>query len=83
MADTPINLNKSRKAREKAQRQAQADQNAATFGLPKVLRDAARAEVERANPVKDRHQRDPETSKDAATPVVTPFRAPRPRSDDG
>ena len=47
MANTPINLNKHRKARAKAARRAQADRNAVLHGLPKAERERAQAEEQR------------------------------------
>jgi hypothetical protein len=41
---TPINLNKARKARARAEKLARADANAVTFGLPKA--DKVRANRE-------------------------------------
>lgn len=39
---TPINLNKARKARARAQKKARADANAVTFGLTKAEKDRAK-----------------------------------------
>ena len=44
---TPVNLNKARKARARADRKAQADRNAVLHGLPKAERHRAKAEAER------------------------------------
>jgi hypothetical protein len=43
----PINLNKVRKAREKADAKAKAAQNRGLFGLPKPTKFAAQLEAER------------------------------------
>ncbi|MEM0945881.1 MAG: DUF4169 family protein [Pseudomonadota bacterium] len=53
MNDGPINLNKARKARARAEQRAKADSNALKFGRTKAerLRDAAK--TERAN---ERHE---------------------------
>lgn len=45
MADQPINLNKARKARARAARKREADQNAVLHGMPK----AERLKLEREN----------------------------------
>lgn len=58
MTDTPINLNKVRKARAKAARKQQADRNAIVHGLPKAARDAAKAEAQRVARLHDRTRRD-------------------------
>lgn len=44
----PINLNKARKARDKAKAQAQAAENRVRFGRPKSETLASRLEAERA-----------------------------------
>ena len=44
MAETPINLNRARKAREKAGRKAAADANSVRFGRTKAERAQADAE---------------------------------------
>ena len=41
---TPINLNKARKARARAQKKARADANAVTFGLTKAQKTAVQVE---------------------------------------
>ena len=48
--DSPINLNKARKARDRAAEKAQADENAVRFGRTKAQRvlEAAQAEQARA-----------------------------------
>lgn len=58
MADTPINLNKARKARARADAKVQADRNAVIHGLPKAARDQAKAETTRIKGVHDGGQRD-------------------------
>ncbi|WP_309092459.1 DUF4169 family protein [Phenylobacterium sp.] len=44
----PINLNKARKAREKAQAKAAAAENRVRFGRPKTEKVASKLEAERA-----------------------------------
>lgn len=51
MSDTPVNLNKARKARARGAAQAKADENAVKFGRSKAQKareavDAARARAE-------------------------------------
>ena len=41
---TPINLNKARKAKARAEKRAQADENAVRFGRTKAEKDADKAE---------------------------------------
>ena len=45
---TPINLNKVRKARARAEKKARADANAVTYGLTKSEQDRAKRENSRA-----------------------------------
>ncbi|GGX45828.1 hypothetical protein GCM10007385_11650 [Tateyamaria omphalii] len=45
---TPINLNKVRKARARADKKARADANAITFGLTKAEKDHAKRENSRS-----------------------------------
>lgn len=45
---TPINLNKVRKARARAEKKARADANAVTFGLTKAEKDRAKRENSRS-----------------------------------
>ncbi|WP_415920543.1 DUF4169 family protein [Tateyamaria sp. SN6-1] len=45
---TPINLNKVRKARARADKKARADANAVTYGLTKAERTRAQVETSRA-----------------------------------
>ena len=48
MSGTPINLNKARKTRARAQKRAQADENAVRFGRTKAEKQAEKAEADRA-----------------------------------
>lgn len=54
----PINLNRARKAREKAAARATAAENRVRFGRTRAEKDAARAEAERAARVLDGAERD-------------------------
>ncbi len=57
--NTPINLNKARKARAKVQKRAQADENAVKFGRTKTQKNAEkRAEKAKIQHL-DAHKRDP------------------------
>lgn len=44
---TPVNLNRYRKAKARAESKARADENAVKFGRTKAEKQAARAEAER------------------------------------
>ncbi|WP_306114493.1 MULTISPECIES: DUF4169 family protein [unclassified Roseovarius] len=57
MAD-PVNLNRFRKARARADRQARADQNAVKFGRTKAEKDIAKARADKAISRLDQHKRD-------------------------
>ena len=54
----PINLNKARKARAKADAKAKAGQNRSLFGLPKVQTLSARLEAERARRALEQKKRE-------------------------
>lgn len=56
----PINLNKARKARARAEQRARADANAVTFGLTKAEKD--RAKRENARKTRDLDGKAAETS---------------------
>lgn len=60
MADKPINLNKVRKARAKADKRATADRNAVLHGMTRSERERARAEAERQARLLDAGRRDRE-----------------------
>ena len=47
MSDTPVNLNKVRKAKARAARRARADANAVTYGISKSDRAKGKAETSR------------------------------------
>lgn len=54
----PVNLNKVRKARARAEKRALADQNAVKFGRSKIEKDADRSEVLRAARLLDAQKRE-------------------------
>jgi hypothetical protein len=54
----PINLNKARKARAKADVQAKAAQNRGVFGVKKTDRTASKLEAERARRALDQAKRE-------------------------
>ena len=54
----PINLNKVRKARAKAEKCVQADRNSVLYGLPKSARTTAKQEAERQSKDLDAKRRD-------------------------
>ena len=56
---TPVNLNKVRKARARADKKARADENAVKFGRTKAEKQRDRAETERSVTRLDGHKRDP------------------------
>ncbi|APE43291.1 DUF4169 domain-containing protein [Sulfitobacter alexandrii] len=58
MSEGPINLNKARKARAKALKRRQADENAVAFGRPKAQKRKEQAEAERARRDLDGHKRE-------------------------
>jgi len=61
MAHRPINLNKARKARDKANAKFRANENAIVHGLPKAAKDQARAEAARITTLFDGTKRSPKT----------------------
>ena len=60
MSDRPINLNRFRKDKARAERKAQADENAAKFGRTKAQKTKEAAEAERMRRTLDQHRRDEE-----------------------
>ena len=56
---TPINLNKVRKDRARAEKKARADRNAVAFGRTKAEKDAERLREEKATRDLDGHKREP------------------------
>lgn len=59
MSEKPVNLNRFRKARAKAAKQARADENAVRYGRPRSERDLARARADKSARDLDGHQREP------------------------
>ena len=59
----PINLNKVRKARDRAARKVQADENARKFGQSKAEKAAARQRADRTEATLDGHKLDGQTRK--------------------
>ena len=58
MSGTPINLNKARKARAKAEEASQADTNRVLHGLSKAEKDKAKAQAKRRADKLDAHKRE-------------------------
>jgi len=56
---TPINLNKVRKDRARAEKKARADRNAVAFGRTKAEKDKTRLREEKAVRDLDGHKREP------------------------
>ncbi|NAZ36081.1 DUF4169 family protein [Rubellimicrobium sp. CFH 75288] len=56
MTDAPINLNRARKARDRAEAKARADANALKFGRTKAERLLEAARAERARRALDAHR---------------------------
>ncbi len=56
MTDTPINLNRARKDRARAEDRAKADANAVKFGMTKAEKVLAAARSQRAARILDGHQ---------------------------
>lgn len=54
-----VNLNRARKARQRAEKRAEADGNAAKFGRTKAQKAAEAAAAERARATLDAHKREP------------------------
>ncbi|MEM1073011.1 MAG: DUF4169 family protein [Pseudomonadota bacterium] len=54
----PINLNKARKERARAEKKARADENVVRFGRTKSQKENDRAEKERAHKNLDAHKRE-------------------------
>ena len=58
MSDGPINLNKVRKDRARAEKKARADRNAVAFGRTKAEKQAAEARARKAERDLDGHKRE-------------------------
>lgn len=55
---TPINLNKFRKQKARADKRAQADQNSMKFGRTKAQKDLEEAQKAKAEALLDGHKKD-------------------------
>ncbi len=60
MTDKPVNLNRFRKDRARAEKKARADQNAAFHGLTKAEKERAKAEAARVARQHEGSRRDEE-----------------------
>ncbi len=58
MSDKPVNLNRVRKDKARAEKKARADQNAAFHGLTKAQKTQAKAEAARVARLHDQGKRD-------------------------
>lgn len=58
MSEGPINLNRFRKDKARAERKAQAHENAARFGRTKAQKMKEAAEAEKTRRTLDQHRRD-------------------------
>ncbi len=56
----PVNLNRFRKARARADAKARADENAVKFGRSRAEKELDQARQERVERVLDDHKRDPD-----------------------
>jgi len=54
----PVNLNRYRKTKARADKKARADENAVKFGRSKAEKDLDRARADKARRDLDRHERD-------------------------
>ena len=57
MTEKPINLNRARKARDRAAKKARGDENAARFGRTKAEKSLERARADKAARDLDGHKR--------------------------
>lgn len=55
----PVNLNRARKQKARAEKQARATENSVKFGLSKVEKTAAKKSLEAESARLDQHRRDP------------------------
>lgn len=55
-----VNLNKAKKARDRAERRAKADENAVKFGRSRAEKETERARAAKARALLDAHKRDGE-----------------------
>lgn len=56
---TPVNLNRIRKDKARAEAKARADQNAVKFGRTKAEKDLAKARADQAARALDQHLKEP------------------------
>ncbi len=54
-----VNLRQARKARDRARKRAEAEENAARHGLSRAAKSLAEARAEKARAALDAHRRDP------------------------
>ncbi|MBS0565418.1 MAG: DUF4169 family protein [Proteobacteria bacterium] len=55
-----VNLRQAKKARERAEKRAQGDENAARFGRTKALKALEKARADKERDALDQHRREPE-----------------------
>lgn len=60
MSDEPINLNRFRKVKARAEKKARADENAAKFGRTRTQKAREDAEALKASRALDQHKREDE-----------------------
>ena len=58
MSDAPVNLNRVRKQKARAEEKARANENAARFGRTKAQKALEQAQADKARAVLDQHRRD-------------------------
>ncbi len=59
MSAQPVNLNRFRKQKARADRKVQADENAVKFGRTKATKDLEKARKEKVSTSLDQHKREP------------------------
>lgn len=57
--NTPVNLNRVRKEKARAEEKARANENAAKFGRSKARKEAEKAQAEAARRLLDQHRKEP------------------------
>ncbi|UWR17002.1 DUF4169 family protein [Sulfitobacter sp. M368] len=57
--NTPINLNKARKSRARAEKKARAEENSVKFGRTKAEKDVQKAQADKTVRFLDGHKREP------------------------
>jgi hypothetical protein len=58
MSDAPVNLNRVRKQKARAEEKARANENATRFGRTKAQKALEQAQADKARAVLDQHRRD-------------------------